>query len=120
MPGPAAVILRPHDTQPAPLDGLARRTQPAWPSGPQALLPLWPVLGLLAGATLGLSMLALAGVWPAAPQVLQSNPAGSLSIIGLANVAAIVALARSPRWQWPALLALMAALKLLLAVLAPG
>ena len=117
------MIRRPDDTQPAPLDALARRPQPAWPSRPQALLPPWPVLGLLAGATLGLSLvslLSLVGAWPAAPQALQTNPAGLLSTWGLANAVAIVALARSPRWHWPALLALVAALKLLVAVGALG
>ncbi len=114
------MIRRPDDTRPAPLDALARRPQPAWPSRPQALLPPWPVLGLLTGATLGLSLLSLVGAWPAAPHALQTHPSGLLSTWGLANAVAIVALARSPRWHWPALLALVAVLKLLLAVGALG
>ena len=109
------MILRPQDTQPAPLDALTRRQpQGPRPPWPQALLPPWPALGLLAGATLGLSLLSLAGSWQAGPHPLAPNPAGQLTAVGLANAAAMVALARSPRWHWPALLALVVVLKLLL------
>ena len=66
--------------------------------GLAARVPSWWVLSVLVGAYAGLACLSM-GV---------SRQPGQIATVWYANAAAVVLLARAPRWQWPVMLGVVA------------